>query len=210
MGRPRVADHATRPPLRHAQLAADVRHRLPASGLAQKFPEGTSLRIAWSSAWSATSFFSWVFSRSRAFSRLAWSSRKPPYSFRHREYVYSLIPSVLQTCGVRRPRPTSTAACRSFVRSYSSQLNSFPTRAYASQARRARGSASHADPSGHWDGTDRERPRERTDRPRSHTGRQTPLSAHRQAKVDAQGAASQPRRALQATARSRRQAGAGA
>ena len=41
--RPRVADHATGPPLRDRPLAADARHRLPASGRAQKFPEATSL-----------------------------------------------------------------------------------------------------------------------------------------------------------------------
>ena len=39
--RPRLPNHATGPPLRHPQLAAHERHRLPASGRAQKFPETT-------------------------------------------------------------------------------------------------------------------------------------------------------------------------
>ena len=42
VGRPRLAQHATRPPLGDAQLVADMGHRLPASGRAQKFPEVTS------------------------------------------------------------------------------------------------------------------------------------------------------------------------
>ncbi len=51
---------------------------------AQNFPVLTSLRMALSSAWSATSFLSRVFSCSSSFRRLAWSSRRPPYSFRQR------------------------------------------------------------------------------------------------------------------------------
>ncbi len=71
LGRPRLSRHTTRPPLRHTELVAQVHHRLAAPGRAQKFPEATSLSIALSRAWSATSFFSWVFSRSSAFSRFA-------------------------------------------------------------------------------------------------------------------------------------------
>ena len=82
---PRLAQHATGPPLRHPQLVADQGPRLPASGRAQQFPEVTSLRIALSRAWSATSCLSRVFSRSSSLSRLAWSRRRPPYSFRHRD-----------------------------------------------------------------------------------------------------------------------------
>ena len=68
---PRLAQHATGPPLGDVHLVADYGHRLPASRRAQKFPEVTSLRIAWSRAWSATSFLSRVFSRSSSLSRVA-------------------------------------------------------------------------------------------------------------------------------------------
>ena len=68
-----------------------------------------------SSAWLATSFFSRMFSRSSSLSRFAWSRRKPPYAFRQRSYVCSLIPRFLHVSGVRTPRPSSTSACRSFV-----------------------------------------------------------------------------------------------
>ena len=54
----RLAQHATGPPLGDVQLVADYGHRLPASRRAQKLPEVTSLRIALSRAWSATSFLS--------------------------------------------------------------------------------------------------------------------------------------------------------
>ena len=67
-GPPLLAQHATRPPLGDEP---DSVHRLSASGRAQKFPEATSLRIELSSAWSATNFFSRVFSRSSSFRRLA-------------------------------------------------------------------------------------------------------------------------------------------
>ena len=68
---PRLAQRATGPPLGDVQLVADYGHRLPASRRAQKFPEVTSLRIALSRAWSATSFLSRVFLRSSSLSRLA-------------------------------------------------------------------------------------------------------------------------------------------
>ena len=68
---PRLTQHTTGPPLGDVQLVANYGHRLPASRRAQKFPEVTSLRIALSRAWSATSFLSRVFSRSSSLSRLA-------------------------------------------------------------------------------------------------------------------------------------------
>ena len=71
VGGPRMAQDATGPPLRDAQPRADMVDGLASSGRAQKFPEATSLRIALSRAWSATSFFSRRFSCSSAFSRFA-------------------------------------------------------------------------------------------------------------------------------------------
>ena len=70
----RLPPHPTRPPLGDAQPLVDPVHRLPAFRRAQKFPEATSWSVALSNAWSATSFLS----------RVAWSSHKPPSSFRHR------------------------------------------------------------------------------------------------------------------------------
>ena len=67
----RGINNGRRPQLDNTQLVADYGHRLPASRRAQKFPEVTSLRIALSRAWSATSFLSRVFSRSSSLSRLA-------------------------------------------------------------------------------------------------------------------------------------------
>ena len=115
MRRPRLTEHSTSPPLRDAQPVLDLHHGRASPGRAQKFSEATSFRIMLSSAWSATSFFSCVFSYSSAFRRFAWSRRNPPYSFRQRWYVYLLTPSFLQTWGVRRPRPNSTSAWRNLV-----------------------------------------------------------------------------------------------
>ena len=95
VGRPGVSHDSAGPSLRNVQPRADRVHGRASPGRAQKFPEATSLSIALSRAWSATSFSSLRFSCSSAFNRLAWSRRKPPYSFRQREYVCSLIPSFL-------------------------------------------------------------------------------------------------------------------
>jgi len=70
--------------LGHAQLLLDVSDGLPSASRAQKFPLATSLRIERPRAWSATIFFRRPFSFSSSRSRLAWSSLRPPYSFRQR------------------------------------------------------------------------------------------------------------------------------
>ena len=57
-GGPGVSHDSAGPPLRNAQPRADMVHGLASPGRAQTFPEATSLRIALSRAWSATSFFS--------------------------------------------------------------------------------------------------------------------------------------------------------
>ncbi len=82
--RPGLVQHPTGPPFRDAQLKPYVVHSLASPGRAQNFPEATSFKMALSSAWSATSRFSRVFSCSRVFNRFAWARRKPPYSLRHR------------------------------------------------------------------------------------------------------------------------------
>ena len=69
--RPRLTEHSASPPLRDAQPVLHMHHGWASSGRAQKFPEATSFRIMLSSAWSATSFFSRVFSCSSAFKRFA-------------------------------------------------------------------------------------------------------------------------------------------
>ena len=84
MRRPRLTEHSAGPPLRNAQLVLHMHHGGASPERAQKFPEATSVRIMLSSAWSATSVFNRVFSRSSSLSRFAWSRRRPPYSFRQR------------------------------------------------------------------------------------------------------------------------------
>ena len=51
---------------------------------AQKFGRDASRRIALSNSASATNFLRREFSLSNSLSRLAWSIRKPPYSFLQR------------------------------------------------------------------------------------------------------------------------------
>ena len=58
VGRPGVSHDSAGPPLRNAQPRADRVHGLASPGRAQTCPEATSLRIALSRAWSATSVFS--------------------------------------------------------------------------------------------------------------------------------------------------------
>ncbi len=69
--RPGLAEDSTCPALGDPQVPLHVHHRLPPPRRAQKFPFAASRRIALSSAWSATSFLSRVFSRSSSLSRLA-------------------------------------------------------------------------------------------------------------------------------------------
>ena len=78
-------------PHRHSPLTslawshhAPTPHGRASSRRAQKFPEATSLRMAVSKAWSATTRLRRAFSFSSSLSRLAWSSRNPPYSRRQR------------------------------------------------------------------------------------------------------------------------------
>jgi hypothetical protein len=82
--RPRLPGHPTCPTPRDSQALADMPHCAPPARRAHELPEAASFRIAMSSARSATKRFSRAFSRSSYFSRLAWSSRSPPYSLRQR------------------------------------------------------------------------------------------------------------------------------
>ena len=84
LGPARLAHHPACPPLRDTQPRPHLHHGRASSGRAQKFPEATSLRMAVSKAWSATTRLRRAFSFSSSLSRLAWSSRNPPYSRRQR------------------------------------------------------------------------------------------------------------------------------
>ncbi len=56
-----------------------------------------------------------AFSCSSSLSRLAWSTLIPPYSFRHRQYVCSEIPSLRQTSATGVAWLRRTSASRSMV-----------------------------------------------------------------------------------------------
>ena len=71
LGATGLAHHPACPPLRDAQASLHLHDGRATPGRAQKFPDVTSLRMALSSAWSATSRFNRVFSRSSSFRRLA-------------------------------------------------------------------------------------------------------------------------------------------
>ena len=71
LSRSRLAQHSASPTLGHPQPLAHVVDGLVPSSRAQNFPEATSWRIALSSACSATSFLSRVFSFSSSFKRFA-------------------------------------------------------------------------------------------------------------------------------------------
>jgi len=67
------------PALAHFQTLAHSGHRLSLAGRAYHFPSATSLRMAMSSAWSATSFFRRIFSFSSSLSSLSASFFTPEY-----------------------------------------------------------------------------------------------------------------------------------
>ncbi len=69
--RPRLASDLAGPPLGHGVLVGEMGGRPAPLGRAQKFPAATSRNIALSNAWSATSRFRRLFSRSSSFSRFA-------------------------------------------------------------------------------------------------------------------------------------------
>jgi hypothetical protein len=79
-----LPDQPTGPPLTDLELAPKVRHGVPATSQAQKFPRLKSRSIEMSNACSATIRFSREFSCSSAFSRCASSSFSAPYFVRHR------------------------------------------------------------------------------------------------------------------------------
>ena len=68
---PGLAQHLTRRPFGDPEQLANPLHCSAPPRRAQKFPLAASRRIATSSAWSATSFFSRAFSRSSSLSRRA-------------------------------------------------------------------------------------------------------------------------------------------
>ena len=82
---------------------------------AYKFPAATSCRICFSSESSATSRLSLAFSCSSALGRFARTSFRPPYSFRQRLNVCSLMPAYRHACGVVLPLAITTSTWRSSV-----------------------------------------------------------------------------------------------
>lgn len=80
---------------------------------AYKFPATDSFRIALSSSASVNRRFSRTFSFPSSLRRFAWSIRRPPYSFFHRQCVCSATPICLQASGIFFPRGSSTSVSRS-------------------------------------------------------------------------------------------------
>ncbi|MGY3149553.1 hypothetical protein ACVWYQ_006552 [Bradyrhizobium sp. USDA 3397] len=72
-------EHRTRPSLAHLERTLQVSDGLSPGGGRHHFFEATSLSMALSSIASAKSFFSFAFSSSSAFSRLASDTSRPPY-----------------------------------------------------------------------------------------------------------------------------------
>jgi hypothetical protein len=69
----------------------------------------TSLSMALSSIASAKSFFSFTFSSSNGFSRLASGTSRPPYFAFHLQKVALLIPCLRQTLAVAAPASPALA-----------------------------------------------------------------------------------------------------
>src|SRR5262245_5389818 len=72
------AQYLARPPLAHPMHRTGVSHGRPFSGGRHRFRELMSFKTAISSIASANSFFSFPFSSSSAFSRLASDTSRPP------------------------------------------------------------------------------------------------------------------------------------
>ena len=109
----RRGEDPTGPTRRDDQRGPRGRDRLAPARRAQKVPDATSVRMAVSSAWSATSFFRRPFSRSRSVRRFAWSTRRPPSSRRQRESGGSATPSRRATVPTFSPWARATSASRS-------------------------------------------------------------------------------------------------
>src|SRR3990170_1813358 len=103
-----------RPTFADAQLSPGLADRLPPACRTYQFPESASLRIALSNSASASSFFSRLFSSSSCFSRLASSAFIPPYWFRQRWKVCSLVSKAWQTSPIVLPPASIASASRSF------------------------------------------------------------------------------------------------
>ena len=106
----RRGEDPTGPTLRDDQRGPRGRARLAPARRAQKVPDATSVRMAVSSAWSATSFFRRPFARSRSVRRCAWSTRRPPSSRRPRESVCSATPRRRATVPTFSPWARATSS----------------------------------------------------------------------------------------------------
>src|SRR5262249_31730509 len=113
--------YPARPPLAHPMHRARVSHGLPFGGGRHHFRELMSLRTAISSMASANSFFSFPFSSSSAFSRLASETSRPPNLAFHLSNVASDMPCLRHTSAVVAP-----ASCSRRIPMICSSLNRLP------------------------------------------------------------------------------------
>src|SRR5690606_8030177 len=111
---PRLAQRRARPSLGDLELRLEPRGRRTPLRRAYQFFDATCLSIRMSRAWSATISLSRLFSSSSSFSRLASSDFIPPYWFRQRWYVPSLISSACSTAARSWPAFSIASASRSF------------------------------------------------------------------------------------------------
>src|ERR1019366_10812334 len=103
----------TRLPLAGAVPLHQVQYGLPPARRAHHFPVATSSSISICSSRSATIRFSRWFSPRSGFSSLASSAFMPPYWFRQRCSVASLISRALATAATSWPCPASWSTSRS-------------------------------------------------------------------------------------------------
>src|SRR3972149_3207125 len=111
---PWLSQDPARPTFADAQLPLGFANRLPAACRTGQFPPSTSRRMALSSSASASSRLSRWFSSSSFFSRLASSAFIPPYWFRQRWKVCSLVSKAWQTSPIVLPPASIASASRSF------------------------------------------------------------------------------------------------
>src|SRR5262245_61465329 len=111
----RLTQHPARPSLAHPEAPPHANDRLLPACRTRQFPSRASLSMALSNPASASSFFRRLFSSSSSLSRLASSAFMPPYWFRQRWKVASLIPRAWQTSPIVRPAACIPSASRSLV-----------------------------------------------------------------------------------------------
>ncbi len=104
MRAPWHSEGSSRPTLGHVLAMLDVLDRLPSPRRAQKFPFKASCKMSLSNVKSPTTFFSRRFTSSSCLRRFASSDFIPPYWFRQRYNVCSLISKLCNTWPIVLPR----------------------------------------------------------------------------------------------------------